>query len=689
MPESSPPLTLDDFWSLRLVSDARVSPDGLSVAYVVARADEESNEMRSAIWLVDLSSGRARQITNGEAQDSAPRWSPDGGRLAFVSTRHEKKSQIFIVEAGGGEAVRLTKAQHGAHTPVWAPDGTHICFSSTLPSERQKVTRETEWFDKHQNADRSRSLRRQTGLWSRMDMRGWYENRTHLFVLPLDGTDEARQLTSGDWDALEPDWSPDGELIAFVTNDVPNWEFTMLTADLRTVRVADETLTTLTNGTLSLGTPSWSPDGSTIAFYGSVQGSSGYENRHVWTVSRAGGALRDRVPDLDRPCGSAFQGDYMAHAFSRPAWSSDGSTLYFNVLDGGVNSLHALTLSDDSLRRVSSGQGDVQSIGLVPGGALAVCVAATPTRPYEVCTVSLSGGAPAPLTASNAKLLSGHATVSPEHIQFRGPNDLDIEGWLYAPPGTPGPYPLILNVHGGPNGSWGTTFYFQAQALAGAGYGVLYLNPRGSGGYGKAFADRADWGQLDFQDLMTGLDLVVNRGDADPRRLGVTGISYGGFMTNWTVSHTDRFAAGVAVNGVSNFVTMFGVSDITAVWFQQKYGDHFGGPFWQDDATWARYRERSPLSHVESIHTPLLLIQAENDYRCPIDQGEQMLTALRVLGQPVELIRFPGCSHAIVNTGTPLQRYLQWAVALDWFDTYVNKEAPVEAREVLEAVPAD
>lgn len=687
MTEGSRTLTLDEYWHLRLVSDARISPDGSSVAYVVAWPDEARNEICSAIWLADLASGRAKQITNGEAQDTSPRWAPDGSRLAFVSTRRDKKQQVYVMEAGGGEARRLTTAEHGAHTPVWSPDGTQICFSSTLPSDRQKVGRETAWFQNHPDADASRSLRRQTGLWSRMDMRGWYENRTHLFVVSIDEEGaEPRQLTHGDWDASEPAWSPDGDLIAFVTNDVANREFTMLAMDLRTVRVADGEMQTLTDGSLTAGTPSWSPDGQTIAFYGNLHASPGYENRHVWTVSRVGGDVRDRVADLDRPCGSGFQGDHAANAPSRPAWSEDGKRLYFTVLDGGTNALHELTLDNGGLRRVSTSEGDIQSVELVPGEDRASCVAASPTHPYDVASVPLSGGEVRFLVDTNASLFDGKKMIAPEHVTFTGPGDVPIDGWLYAPTGER-PYPLILNVHGGPNGSWGRTFYFQAQALASQGYGSLYLNPRGSGGYGKAFADMADWGLDDFQDLIAGVDLVIERGEADPHRLGVTGISYGGFMTNWTVSHTDRFAAGVSVNGVSNFVTMFGISDITAVWFQQKYGDSFGGPFWGDEASWARYRERSPLSHVENVHTPLLLIQAENDYRCPIDQGEQMLTALRVLNRPVELIRFPGCSHSIANTGTPVQRYLQWAVAFDWFDQYVKGTGTRVTEQ--EAVPAD
>jgi dipeptidyl aminopeptidase/acylaminoacyl peptidase len=230
-----------------------------------------------------------------------------------------------------------------------------------------------------------------------------------------------------------------------------------------------------------------------------------------------------------------------------------------------------------------------------------------------------------------------------------------------------GPYPLILHVHGGPYSAWGNSFYFQAQALAGAGYASLYVNPRGSKGYHLAFTLAADWGEKDFLDLMAGVDAVLAMGEADPRRLGITGISYGGFMTNWALGHTDRFAAGVSVNGVSNMISMCGTSDVGMLWLATQYGR-----FWESEATWEWYRARSPITYVERISTPLLLLQSENDYRCPIEQGEQLFAALCARQQTTELIRFPNASHAIAGTASPHHRYFQWKLTLDWFETHLK-----------------
>jgi dipeptidyl aminopeptidase/acylaminoacyl peptidase len=228
--------------------------------------------------------------------------------------------------------------------------------------------------------------------------------------------------------------------------------------------------------------------------------------------------------------------------------------------------------------------------------------------------------------------------------------------------------PLVVLVHGGPYGTWAHSFQFVAQVLAAAGYGALYINPRGSVGYGEAFARACDWGDTDFQDLLAGVDAALKTGAFDPPRLGITGISYGGFMTNWALGHTDRFSAGVAVNGVSNNFSMYGISDITAQWFAGE----FSGPYWTSEEQWQRYRHHSPITYVDRIESPLLLIQSENDYRCPIEEGTQLFTALRTLKRPVELVRVPGASHVISMSGAPHQRFMGTALMVDWFDRYLK-----------------
>lgn len=657
-------LTLEDFWSLKLVSEPQAAPDGSSVAYVVGSYDEKQNTLHSAIWLASLADGQARQFTSGEAQDSQPAWSPDGKRLAFVSNRHENKPQIFLMDIAGGEARRLTDAPDGAASPVWSPDGKRLCYSSAPETDEQKVPQEVEWLKARADLEKSAPrLRRQRALQTRFDGRGYLERRSHLFIIPVDDpTAEPRQLTSGDYDDAQAIWSPDGALIAFVANRQEDAEH-VFAADVWTVDVESGELKCLTDGTLSVLFPAWSPDGQTLAFYAEPDGARfPYQDAHVWVVSRAGGDQRNLTAPLDRGLG-AIQPDYHWPSPNAPVWSPDGQTLYFTANDQGSGVIFALSIASGEIRRVSTDAAHIEGLSMTADGQTLVCLAATPTQPFEICAVQTSGGALRFVTQTNRALLSEVTLAAPEHISFNGPDDWSIEGWLYKPLDASRPYPLVLHIHGGPHGAWGHSFHLLAQALAGAGYASLYVNPRGSSGYGGDFARAADWGKKDYLDLMAGVDAVLARGEVDPAQMYVTGLSYGGFMTNWVVGHTTRFAAAVSINGLSNLTSFYGVSDIGPLWFQPQFGN-----FWENEESWQRYREHSPITYAANIATPLLLLQGEDDFRCPIEQGEQMLSVLRARRQIVELIRFPHSSHLIPASAAPHHRYFYWKLTLDWFE---------------------
>lgn len=669
MSEEKRALTLEDFWRLKTVTDPQPSPDGTQVAYVVGSSDEEKNQAHSAIWLASLENGQCRQLTSGESQDMQPRWSPAGTQLVFVSTRHEGKPQLFLIEVAGGEARRLTSVADGATSPFWSPDGKKLCYTSTPETDRQKVPQESAWFETHSEVDKSAPrLRRQSALVSRFDGRGYIESRAQLFLLNLDDAQaEPRQITEGDFDAAQAAWSPDGALIAFVANRSDKADAS-LASDIWTVAVENGELQRLTNGDLSAMFPAWSPNGETIAFFAErpMNARGGYEDAHIWLVSRSGGDQRDLMTHLDRTL-AAVQPDYHFSAGATPIWSPDGQTLYFVSAEHGANAVFALAIEAGDCWRVSTTDADIAALQGVAGGQRLVGVAATATQPYDLFTVPCGGGELQPLVATNQALLAEVSIAPTERITFTGPDDWEIEGWLVRPLQAERPYPLILHVHGGPYSAWGHSFYFQAQALAGAGYASLYINPRGSKGYHLAFTEAADWGEKDFLDLMAGVDAVLATGEVDPQRLGITGISYGGFMTNWALGHTERFAAGVSVNGVSNMVSMSGTSDVGALWLGVQYGR-----FWESEETWQFYRSRSPITYVGNISTPLLLLQSENDYRCPIEQGEQLFSALCARQQTVELIRFPNASHAIASTASLHHRYFQWKLTLDWFEKHIK-----------------
>jgi dipeptidyl aminopeptidase/acylaminoacyl peptidase len=425
---------------------------------------------------------------------------------------------------------------------------------------------------------------------------------------------------------------------------------------------------------------SWSPDGQTIAFYSSSDITRvPYSDSHVWLVSRQGNDERDLSGILDRPSGGMTGTD---HAFTQPvgpAWSPDGKTLYFPVSDHGDQALWAMEVESQQGRRVSRGPASCGGPQITPDGQALQCIAAAPGQPLNICTVPTSGGPLTRITHENQELLQQVRLSEPERFTFKGAKDWDVEGWLVRPLNAEPdkPFPVVLFIHGGPWGAYGNTFYMEHQVLAAKGMGSVYINPRGSTGYGQAFASANDWGLDDYQDIMAGVDHVVERGLADPRRLAVTGISYGGYMTNWVIGHTNRFACALSENGICNLISFTGTADVGPMWFHRE----LGGPFWASPELLQRFIVHSPITYVSQMETPLLLVQAENDFRCPIEQGEQLFSALRMRHKTVEMIRFPNASHGIMLSAAPHHRVEHWQVAEAWFARYLLAAAEPEQAE--------
>jgi acylaminoacyl-peptidase len=697
------PLTPEDLYALRLVEDPRLSPDGATVVYVQQEMDRANYEYRRSLWLIAMDAKTpARRFTTGP-NDSHARWSPDGKIVAFLRApgpgvkpknaaereRGVGRAQIWVIPVDGGEARQLTWLRYGASEPTWSPDGRSIAFSAQTgqPDDPEVDDAALEGRD----LPRVRTIAR---LAHKLDSVGYtYELRAHLFIVAADEEHpRPRQLTDGDWDDGSPAWSPDGARIAF-TSDRSEQRWRWPAASVWALDPATEALTRLSDEAYGASSPSWSPDGREIAFLVSPRRHGvGHTDLCVAPADPAEGKLRlltqDFVPSCSDTCIDDLRG---SHGAPQLIWSADGQEIFFLASMRGTTHVYAARVSGDWLpRRVTDGLRRVYAFSLNHATttiALGVSDPADPGDLYAQPVVrkerALSEVEPRRLTRLNEALLAEVALAPVEEFAFRGADDWELQGWIMRPPAlisagqngaTPHAVPTILEIHGGPAAMYGYSFFMEFQLLAAQGYAVVYMNPRGSTGYGRIFSGAVinDWGGKDYEDLLLGLDAALTRsGPAarlDGARLGVAGGSYGGFMTNWAIGHSDRFKAAVTMRSVVNIAPFFGTSDI-GWWFE----DEIGVIPWRDPE---RARHFSPLTYVENIHTPLLILHSDQDLRCPVSEGEQLFTALKYLGRETKFMRFEGQSHELSRAGHPRSRVIRLRAILDWFQRYLPTNAP-------------
>ncbi len=628
---------------------------------------EERNERNGAIWLTSPDGTNRRRLSPVRAFDIAARWSPDGTRLV-VSSAADSVRRLRLVDVATGASTVLA-AEAEAHSAVWSPTGDALCFVGSVAVGDVRVAEEAAWFAAHPHARPAPPLVRETSRRARADGSGYRTRRQQLFSLSPARLDTPVPLVPGDAgaDDVDPAWSPDGRYVAFVSSRSDDRRVFRE----RDVWVADITagrLRRLTSGCWLWGPLTWSPDGRHIACFGMA----------ALTVPLA---IRMWVVALDGGGAVAASDGLGAHIWPHggPVWLPDGERV---IGAGGRGDAGALVVYDRRTRSHSIAFESEAVFGLlqlVPGGGV-LAAASTLRNPSALVRASLDGGTFVPVFDVNGWL--DEVDVAPAvRIGFAAADGLPISGWLVTPaersavpasapsaaPTTSPPPPCVLDVHYGPNAAWGPAFNFGAQLCASRGIATLQLNPRGSAGYGDAFAAAADFGERDFSDLLAGLDALCAAGRIDGARLGITGLSYGGFMATWAIGQTDRFGAAVSINGISNQLSWYLLSDTGLFFYENAFGDPFA-----DEEHRARYWRHSPLAHSARITTPLLLLQSEDDLRCPIDQGEALFGALVARGQTVELIRFPGAAHDLAGSAAPVHALLAHGLSLAWFERFLG-----------------
>jgi dipeptidyl aminopeptidase/acylaminoacyl peptidase len=642
------PFSPADVVRIQDVSDPVVSPDGEWVAYVVRSADVEKDRRQSDVWMARWDGSRSVRLTHtAEESERAPRWSPDGRWLAFLSSRGDTNdaAQLWLLDRVGGEAERVTSLEGGVTDYAWAPDGVRLALVVQDAEPAESVATGVDTTKKRPKpivVDR---------YWFKEDYTGYLgKRREHLWLFDL-ASRQASQITSGPFDDGLPAWSPDGQSIAFASKrgtDPDRNEDWNLYLVPPVAGAEPQRLTSYegNDGDPTWGSrPAWSPDAKRLAYLraGPLK-LIYYASQRLATVGADGGGEAPVSPKLDR-------------WVSQPRWSPDGSAIYFLLEEDRAYHLARVPAAGGELERIVAGKRVLSGLSLGPRGRIAV-LAATADAPPEVYAVE-AGGSLRPLSRHNAAWLAEVELGTTEEITFKSRDGTTVNGFVVKPPGYVAGrrYPTVLRIHGGPVSQFQHEFDDQIQTLAGQGYVVLAVNPRGSSGRGEAFSSAiyADWGNKDAQDVLASVDWAVAQGIADPTRLGVGGWSYGGILTNYVIAQDRRFKAATSGAGISNVLAGYGTDQ-----YVREYETELGRP-WETTKTWLKLS--FPFLRADRIVTPTLFMCGEKDFNVPLLNSEQMYQALRSLGRETMLVIYPGEFHGIDRPSfvrDRLDRYVAW-----------------------------
>ncbi|MBM7600252.1 acylaminoacyl-peptidase [Virgibacillus halotolerans] len=667
MNDSKRAITAEDLTKIDVFSDPQFTPDGKAFTYVSTSINDK-NEYVSHLFFQNLNDDTARQWTFGEDKNDNVRFSPDRKQVVFQSFR-SGLPQLWLLNTDGGEAKQLTAFKNGARNPNWSKDGKFIIFSASLEAD-DDVKNQTEQT-KEERQKEAEEKKKQPLIVNRLnyksDSSGFHDSkRTQLILFDVENA-QFTQLTTADADHGYQDISVDGNIVLFAANlnDDADYEHTN---DLYTLNRTTKEIKKFTNGKGVYFSASISPSGEKIACFGHEYAYSNASLNELYVFDVASGERITLSETWDIELGDAMIGDTrLGQSTTGPVWSNDSDRLFFIATDFGATGLYQVGLSGE-LDVQYKDDNHVFGFSYHAASESFVLGISTPTNPCNFYLLK-KNTALTRLTNANATLLAEVSIAEPETLTVTADDGWEIQGWLLKPYGFEEgkKYPFVLEVHGGPHAMYGQTFFHELQLIAAKGYVVLYTNPRGSHGYGQKFVDavRTDYGGKDYTDLMTAVDYALeNYHFIDPDRLGITGGSYGGFMTNWVVGHTNRFKAAVTQRSISNWLSFYGVSDIGYFFTEWELGKSL----LQDPA---KLWEFSPLKYAKNIETPLLILHGELDFRCPIEQGEQFYVALKEMRKDVEFVRFPESSHELSRSGKPEMRIERLNHICRWFEKYL------------------
>ncbi|MGX9135844.1 prolyl oligopeptidase family serine peptidase [Rummeliibacillus sp. JY-2-4R] len=650
----------EDLYKLSSVVSPILSPEGYEAIAIRTIMDQKKNKYLSYLIHIDLKSNEVSQWTFGEERISALSWSFDGQSIAFLSTR-DKQKQLFILSKKGGEAKQITNFANGVNSYLWDPNNEDIWFTANVQEEKDFTD------EKEENNDEFPNAYIVEGMQYKMNGVGLKSQKSYSQIGKITiSNSEVSRFIEDTYDYNLQAISHNGRSLVVGVNRKEDkdqdFHSPIILIDIETKQ---ETM--IANEEGYFGGATFSLDDRYIAYEGTdfAYKNAGHANLYIYDIEN--NTYWNLTESLDLPIGDYSVGDLQQGAFAPSLVWTEANDLYFQLSTYGDVRLYYATL-DGAIYPASPEDEHVYGYDVSRKGDTAILAISNPVFPGELFTYDITQGNRQQITHFNDDWLEEVTMVKPQPIVYEGKDDWTIHGWLMKPVNyiEGNKYPLVVEIHGGPHTMYANTFFHELQVLAAEGYGVLYVNPRGSHSYSQQFVDacRNDYGGGDYEDIMDGLDYVIEQNEwIDETRLGVTGGSYGGFMTNWIVGHTKRFKAAVTQRSISNWISFFGVSDIGYYFTKWQIG--------QDMRDVETLWKHSPLKYAEHIETPLLILHGEKDDRCPIEQAEQLYITLKSMGKVTRFVRFPNAEHNLSRTGIPNLRQQRLEQIVEWFKKYL------------------